>query len=108
MEALCWPVMQRLLNTPPGSRVLDIACGNGCTSRRVAELGYEVTAFDFSERMIENAIERSQSKFEKLQYHMVEGTDEKALLELGIDKFEGAFSNMALFTWLNLIPCFER
>ena len=107
VEVLCWPVMKALLNIRPGSRVLDIACGNGLTSRRLAELGYEVEAFDFSERMIEKAKVRTHAQVGKIRYHVIDGTDEKALLKLGADEFDGAFSNMALFDMAEIDPLFR-
>ena len=45
VELLCWPAIERLLDVSEGSRILDIACGNGLTSRRLAKLGFEVEAF---------------------------------------------------------------
>src|SRR5438128_10078907 len=38
VEVLIWPVTDRLLALKPGERVLDIACGNGLTSRRMAAM----------------------------------------------------------------------
>ena len=96
VNVLCWPAMQSLMDIPPGSRILDIACGNGLTSRRLAELGFEVDAFDFSEKMIEKAKQRTKTNVDKFRYHVIDATDEKALLELGKGKYEGAFSNIAL------------
>ena len=36
---LCWPAIASLLDIRPGRRYLDIACGNGLTSCRLAALG---------------------------------------------------------------------
>lgn len=44
-----------VLELPPGSRVLDLACGQGRFSRYLAEKGFEVTGIDLSERSIEYA-----------------------------------------------------
>jgi len=33
---LLWPAVERLLNPQPAERLLDAACGNGLTSRRLA------------------------------------------------------------------------
>jgi 2-polyprenyl-3-methyl-5-hydroxy-6-metoxy-1,4-benzoquinol methylase len=38
---------------------LDIACGNGLASRRLAAFGAQVTAFHFSANLIERAKARS-------------------------------------------------
>lgn len=35
VEVLTWPATVRLLDLQPGQRVLDVACGNGLTSRRL-------------------------------------------------------------------------
>ena len=42
-----------------GEQVLDVACGNGLTSRRLAEQGASVTGIDFSSEMIAIARRRS-------------------------------------------------
>ena len=34
VEELVWPPTERLLELAPDRRVLDVACGNGLTSRR--------------------------------------------------------------------------
>lgn len=39
----------------PGTRVLDIACGNGILEDQLLESGAEIVGVDVSERMIENA-----------------------------------------------------
>jgi SAM-dependent methyltransferase len=44
-----------LLAIPPGSRVLDLACGTGRHSIRMAELGYSVTGIDLSQSSIDSA-----------------------------------------------------
>ena len=47
-RTLIGPATERLLALQPGELVLDAACGNGAFSRRMAELGARVVAFDFS------------------------------------------------------------
>ncbi|MFB9273509.1 class I SAM-dependent methyltransferase [Cohnella cellulosilytica] len=44
------PYTEKLLQIEPSHEVLDIACGNGNFSRRLAELGAIVTAFDYSSK----------------------------------------------------------
>jgi 2-polyprenyl-3-methyl-5-hydroxy-6-metoxy-1,4-benzoquinol methylase len=41
-----------LLKVRPGEGVLDVACGNGVFSRRLAELGAAVVAIDFSIKFV--------------------------------------------------------
>src|SRR6266581_4083405 len=49
------PATERLLQLRPGELVLDVACGNGVFSRRLADLGAEVVAVDFSAPFVEAA-----------------------------------------------------
>jgi len=103
---LCWPVLASFLNPKPDSNILDIACGNGLASRRLAAFGANVTAFDFSENLIEKAKARSNPDG-RISYHIVDATDESTLLALGEKKFDSALSNMALFDMANIETLFQ-
>ncbi len=105
-NVLCWPALVALLAPQPGRRYLDIACGNGLTSRRLAALGARVTAFDFSANLIELARSRLNPE-SRIEYHVIDATDETALLALGEGQFEAALSNMALFDMAELEPLFR-
>jgi SAM-dependent methyltransferase len=96
---LCWPSLVSLLEIQAGRRYLDIACGNGLTSRRLAALGVQVAAFDFSANLIEKAKARSSNDREAslITYHVIDATNEEQLLSLGEQSFDAALSNMALF-----------
>ncbi|GEM_PF-7070028 len=50
------PITERLLALRPGEVVLDLACGNGIYSRKMADAGAHVVAVDFSERLIRAGI----------------------------------------------------
>ena len=104
---LCWPVLASLLDPKPDSQILDIACGNGLTSRRLAALGAQVTAFDFSTNLIEKAKARSTNYVSRITYQLMDATDESALLALGERKFDSALSNMALFDIADIEPLFR-
>jgi SAM-dependent methyltransferase len=52
-DLLIAPASERLLAVHPDDTVLDMACGAGRFTRRLAELGARVTAFDHSEAFIE-------------------------------------------------------
>ncbi len=115
-NVLCWPSLASLLDVQPGRRYLDIACGNGLTSRRLAALGAEVTAFDFSANLIEKAKFRSvnsqhlhgtQVSVSPITYRVIDATDEAQLLSLGGQAFDAALSNMALFDMADLEPLFR-
>lgn len=104
---LCWPSLVSLLNPQAEQRILDIACGNGLTSRRLAARGARVTAFDFSANLIEKAKARSSNLQSLLSYHVVDATDENQLLSFGTGVFDSALSNMALFDMADIERLFR-
>jgi trans-aconitate methyltransferase len=81
-----------LLNPKPGERILDIGCGDGLLTERVAEAGARVVGVDSSPAMVEAAARR--------------GLDARALdaHSLAFDhEFDAAFSNAALH-WMKQDP----
>lgn len=76
------PTVERMLNIQAGENVLDIACGNGHFSRRLAELGANVVASDFSPKLIELAKGRTTEHADRIAYHVVDATDEAQLMGL--------------------------
>lgn len=98
------PPTERLLDLRPGERVLDIACGNGPFSRRMANAGAEVVAFDFSERFIARAQARSAETGDAIAYHVLDATDEAALRTLGERSFDAAVCNMGLMDIVEIAP----
>src|SRR5262249_44673877 len=99
---LLWPTVERLLAPQPGERLLDVACGNGLTSRRLATAKANVTAFDVSAAMIEIA-SAHPTQF-NIDYRVIDATDHDALLELGPDAFDAALCNMALMDMAEIGP----
>ena len=53
---------EKLLNIPPGGRVLDIGCGTGAFVYCLAERGYQVVGVDFSPSMLRAARKSTQGK----------------------------------------------
>jgi 2-polyprenyl-3-methyl-5-hydroxy-6-metoxy-1,4-benzoquinol methylase len=104
VEVLIWPPTERMLAVQPGERVLDIACGNGLTSRRLAAMGAEVVAIDFAEELIARARQRKTQHAEQITYHVLDATDETALLALGEGHFDAALCQMALFDMAEIDP----
>jgi 2-polyprenyl-3-methyl-5-hydroxy-6-metoxy-1,4-benzoquinol methylase len=104
---LCWPSLISLLDPKPDSHILDIACGNGLTTGRLAKLGATVTAFDFSANLIELAKKRTADYQSLITYHVMDATDKSALLSLGEHQFDSALSNMALFDMANIETLFQ-
>jgi 2-polyprenyl-3-methyl-5-hydroxy-6-metoxy-1,4-benzoquinol methylase len=101
-NVLVWPAVERLLQPWEGDRLLDVACGNGLTSRRLAQARAKVTAFDFSEAMINFA--KQQDGQRSIDYRVIDATNREALLELGVGSFDGALCNMALMDMADIRP----
>jgi 2-polyprenyl-3-methyl-5-hydroxy-6-metoxy-1,4-benzoquinol methylase len=104
------PTVERMLNIQANERVLDIACGNGQFSRRLAELGASVVASDFSPKLIELAKARATSSAGSIAYHVADATDEAQLLALGGDnqqQFDAAVCNNALMDMPEIEPLFR-
>jgi 2-polyprenyl-3-methyl-5-hydroxy-6-metoxy-1,4-benzoquinol methylase len=107
VNQLVWPAAQRLLNLQPAEHVLDIGCGNGLYSRRLAALGAHVVAFDFAEAMVEQARRYPTEHAAPIAYHVLDATDETALLALGEGQFDAALSTMVLMDMAEIDPLFR-
>ncbi|NJN50470.1 MAG: methyltransferase domain-containing protein [Gammaproteobacteria bacterium] len=104
-DHLIEPASEKLLEVVPGDRVLDIACGAGRLTRRLAGAGARVTAFDQAEAFIELA--RSKSTGLDIDYRVVDAGEEAELLALGERAFDKAVCTMALMDMPDLTPLFR-
>jgi 2-polyprenyl-3-methyl-5-hydroxy-6-metoxy-1,4-benzoquinol methylase len=93
---LIGPAVERLLAVRSGERILDVGCGNGVSSRRLAHLGAQVVAIDTSARFLELARSRSEELSNRIEYRLVDATDEEQLLALGEGCFDALVCNMVL------------
>lgn len=100
------PGVLQLLRLRTGEALLDAGCGNGVLARRLAREGAVVTAFDFSESMIELARERSSSSGDSVDYQVIDATDEAALLRLGTRRFDAITCTMTLMDMPTIDPLF--
>ena len=98
------PSQERLLALKPGERVLDVACGAGRFTRRMAALGATILAFDLSENFIERARKRTTENIDRIDYRVVNATDNKAMLELGNNQFDAAVCTMAIMDMSSITP----
>ena len=89
-RVLIGPATERLLRVLPGEALLDVACGNGVSSRRLAELGARVVAVDFSEKFVELARSRTEEAGygDAIEYLVADATDEEQMLALGEERFD--------------------
>src|SRR5207248_6911437 len=103
-RVLVGPASERLLEVQPGQVILEIACGNGVFSRRLASIGAQVVATDFSAGFLELAKARTTEHPERIAYRLVDATDEGQLLALGQRRFDAAVCNMALMDMVTIEP----
>jgi len=106
-QELVSPRVESLLELLPGRRILDIACGSGQMSRRLAALGCRVIAVDFSEELISLAKKRGTPKGTPIHYQVMDATDEAGLLSLGGQQFDHLLCTMAFMDIPDLNPLFR-
>ncbi|GIV96654.1 MAG: hypothetical protein KatS3mg057_1311 [Herpetosiphonaceae bacterium] len=92
------PAVLNLLSPQPKERILEIACGNGAFARTMAQLGSNVVASDFSAALLERARERTRHKeyADRIEYLLLDATNEEELLSLGEGQFDAAVCTMGL------------
>lgn len=106
-KLLVGPATERLLDVRPGQLILDVACGNGVMARRLAQLGAKVVACDFAPALVERARARSTEYADRIEYRIIDATDERQLLALGEGRFDAAICNMALMDMMVVEPLFS-
>jgi 2-polyprenyl-3-methyl-5-hydroxy-6-metoxy-1,4-benzoquinol methylase len=95
-DYLIEPATERLLGLKLDEKVLDIACGAGRFTRRMASHGVTILAIDHSEKFIKRAKTRTTDNADKIEYRVVDATNKTALLALGKKQFDAAVCTMAL------------
>lgn len=101
------PATDRLLAAEPGQRILDIGCGNGLFARHLAARGASVLGIDAAEGMIDRARAHRTDHDDRIEYRVLDCTDEAALLALGTDAFDGAIANMVLMDVADIVPLYR-
>jgi 2-polyprenyl-3-methyl-5-hydroxy-6-metoxy-1,4-benzoquinol methylase len=104
---LIGPATERLLEARPGQCVLDLACGNGLFSRRLAALGCRVLACDFSPVFLERARARTTERADRIEYRLTDLSDRQQVLALGAGRFDAAVCGMALMDMATITPLVE-
>lgn len=117
------PGVFKLLDLKRGSRVLDLACGQGVFSRYLLAKGMKVEGLDVSEELIGFAQSRSKPS---IHFHVADARDASALQESSFDavacllavqnmeEIEPVFQNVAhwlkpdgRFVFVTTHPCFR-
>ncbi len=104
-DLLVEPAQEHLLELRAGETVLDIACGAGRFTRRMAAAGVSVVAFDHAERFIARARGRTPAELaDRIDYRVMSADDEAALHALGERRFDAAVCTMALMDMARITP----
>ncbi len=87
------PAMLEMVGSAKDRDILDLYCGAGYLSRRLAALGGSVTAVDSSERLIGIAGEISERENDSIKYAVAEPTDLSVIED---STFDDIVCNMGL------------
>lgn len=99
------PDTEAFLAIEEGDFVLDVACGNGNFSKRMAQHGAKVVAFDYSENLIAHAKKRCKDYLDQISFHVCDATNFDQLMMLGQQgPFDKAVSNMAIMDISDVKP----
>ena len=102
------PRTEELLDIKENHLVLDIACGNGNFSQRLARKGAEVVAFDYSPNMVALAKKRRSDVLDKVTFNVCDATNYDQLLGLKANRpFDKAVANMAIMDISDILPLFR-
>jgi SAM-dependent methyltransferase len=85
-----------------GLRILDLACGQGVVTRRLAERGAKAVGVDISAAMLDLARHYERSEPRGITYRQ---EDAGSLAGLADESFDGVVCNMALMDILDLRAC---
>ena len=100
------PATERLLNVTSGDTILDVACGAGRFTRRMASLGATVVAIDTSSEFIARARERTPSDA-SIDYRVLDAARLEDLRSLGANRFTKAVCTMAVMDMPEIAPLFR-
>lgn len=100
------PATERLLNVTAGDTILDVACGAGRFTRRMASLGATVVAIDTSSEFIARARERTPADA-SIDYRALDAARLEDLRSLGANRFTKAVCTMALMDMPEIAALFH-
>ncbi len=106
-DFLIEPTQEKLLDLQPNDKVLDIACGAGRFTRRMADQGVQIVALDHSRNFIQLAKDRSKGYEGRIQFHVANAADRDALLDIQGSPFDAAVCTMGLMDMAVITPLAE-
>ncbi len=102
VHALVLPALFELIGDVQGSRICDLACGQGIVTRGLAQRGAQVIGIDLSDRLLEIARRYEQAEPLGIVYRW---GDAQALTEVADNTFEGVVCSLALMDMPDLSTC---
>jgi 2-polyprenyl-3-methyl-5-hydroxy-6-metoxy-1,4-benzoquinol methylase len=109
-STLIAPSAERLLDLQAGESVIEFGCGNGQFSRRMAELGANVTATELSPQLVELARKRTEARPEiagRITYAQLDASDSEQLAAIAGGPFDAAACNMVIMDMIEVDPLFQ-
>lgn len=103
-DFLIEPTQERLLDLKPGEQVLDVACGAGRFTRRMAETGAKIVAFDQSRKFIERAKRRSVGYEDRIDFRVANAADIEEMTAISGAQFDAAVCTMGLMDMAVVTP----
>ena len=103
-DFLIEPTQERLLDLKPGEQVLDVACGAGRFTRRMAETGAKIVAFDHSRKFIERAKRRSAGYEDRIDFRVANAADIEEMTAISGAQFDAAVCTMGLMDMAVVTP----
>ena len=104
-QYLVFPGMLELVDCQAGTKILDLACGNGTLARRFAALDGKVLGTDISETFIEQAKARSSKD---IRYQVLDATSTTELEALAKqEQFDVVVCSMALHDLPTITPLID-
>lgn len=88
--------VEKLLALPPGSKVLDVPCGEGRIARELASRGYRLTGLDLTERLLAIGRERAAEAGVEIEFRQGDMRDLP---------WEGEFDGV--YNWLGSFGYFD-